>query len=262
VRKPVLATQYDGAAFMDGKQFESASEIMSESGIDGLGIVFGLKLSFIDANEFLSFPRFFPETIVGDPIKPGRKTRFAADAAKVFVRPKKRFLREIVRERDVAPDQIAEQTSHTRLVIPDQLRKGVVVVINKNARNEVCISQGHAPTLGQRRRFVWFFRAFKFPNQQITHADQERDNADRPGAAFPVIDRAEEDHQRESDHHEDHAAAEVGASPNGRRRSEQSGWDRLTFCDHLADGAMKRPAAEIAEEHDRGDDQDRCAEKR
>ena len=112
---------------------------MSESGIDGLRIVFGLQLSFIDANEFLSFPRFFPVTIVGDPVKPGGKTCFAAKAAQVFVGPEKRLLREIVRERDIGPDQVPKQTAHARLMIPDQLGKGVVVVINKNARNEVCI---------------------------------------------------------------------------------------------------------------------------
>src|SRR4051812_13910754 len=135
----VLATQNDGAPFVGGKQFESACEIMSESGIDGLRIVFCLQLSFIDANEFLSFPCFFPETIVGDPVKPGRKTRFAAEAPKVLVGPEKSFLREIVRERDVAPDQVPEQTPDARLMVPDQLRKGVVVVINKDACNEVCI---------------------------------------------------------------------------------------------------------------------------
>jgi len=148
---------------MDGKQLESAREIMAESGIDGLRIVFRFQSSFIDANQFLSFPRFFPETIVGDPIKPGRKTRFAAEAAEVFVSPQKRFLGEIVRERNIGADQLAEQTSHTRLVIPNQLRKGVVVVIDKNAGNEICIGERHPPILGQRRSFV--FRPFEFPNQ-------------------------------------------------------------------------------------------------
>ena len=114
-------------------------EIMSESGIDGLRIVFRFQLSFIDANQLLSFPRFFPETIVGNSIKPGRKTGFAPEAAKVFVGPQKRFLRQIVRERNIGADQLAEHTSHTRLMIPDQLGKGVVVVIDKNACNEVCI---------------------------------------------------------------------------------------------------------------------------
>ena len=112
---------------------------MAESGIDGLGIVFRLELSFINANEFLSLPRFFPETIVGNPIKPGRKTRFAAEAPKVLVGAQKSFLGQIVREGDVGSDQIAEQTSDGRLVIPDQLRKSVVVVINKDSCNEVCI---------------------------------------------------------------------------------------------------------------------------
>src|ERR1044072_2327796 len=111
---------------------------MSESGIDGLRIVFGLQLSFIDANELLSFPRFFPEAVVGNPVKPGRKTRFATEAAAVLVSSEKRFLRQVVRERDIGPDQVPEQTSHSRLMIPDQLRKGVVIVINKNARNEGC----------------------------------------------------------------------------------------------------------------------------
>ena len=112
---------------------------MTESRIDGLRIVFRFQLSFIDANQFLSFSRFFPETIVGDPVEPGGETRFAAETAEVFVGPQKRFLCEIVRERNIGADQLAEQTSHTRLMIPDQLRKSVVVVINKNACNEVCI---------------------------------------------------------------------------------------------------------------------------
>src|SRR5438046_2270005 len=118
VREAVLAAQKDGAPLVDGKQFESAGEIMSESGIDGLRIVFGFQLSFVDANKFLSFPRFFPETIVGDPVKPGRKTGLAPEAPKVLVSPEKRFLREIVRERNVGPDQVAEETSHRRLMIP------------------------------------------------------------------------------------------------------------------------------------------------
>src|SRR5436190_19239680 len=102
---------------MDGKQFKSAREIMAESGIDGLRIVFGLQLSFIDANELLSFPRFLPETVVGDPVKPGRKTRFPAEAAQVFVGAQKRFLGEVVGERNIGADQIAQQTPDSRLVI-------------------------------------------------------------------------------------------------------------------------------------------------
>jgi hypothetical protein len=124
---------------MDGKQFESAREIMSESGIDRLRIMFGLELSFIDANELLPFPRLFSKTVVSNPVKPGRKTRFAAEAPQILVRLEKSFLRKVVGEGDIRPDKVTEQTSHARLMIPDQLRKGMVVVINKNARNEVCI---------------------------------------------------------------------------------------------------------------------------
>lgn len=124
---------------MDGKQLESVSEIMAESGIDGLRVVFGLQLSFIDANQLLSFPGLFAETIVGDPVKPGRETGLAAKAAKVFVSAQKGFLREIVRERNIGADQLAEQTSHARLMIPHQLRESVVVVIDKNTSDEVCI---------------------------------------------------------------------------------------------------------------------------
>ena len=124
---------------MDGKQFQSLGQIVAESWIDSLRIMFRLQLSFVDANQLLSFAGFFPETIVGDPVKPGRKTRFAAKAAQVFVSLEKRFLGQVVRERDVGSDQVPQQAAHARLMIADQLGKGVVVVINKNARNEVCI---------------------------------------------------------------------------------------------------------------------------
>ncbi len=97
---------------MDGKQFESAREIMSESGIDRLRVMFGFELSFIDANEFLPFPRLFPKTVVGNPVQPGRKTRFTPKAAQIFISLEKGLLREVVRERDIRPDKVAEQTSH------------------------------------------------------------------------------------------------------------------------------------------------------
>src|ERR1043166_10033991 len=90
---------------------------MAKSGIDGLRIVFRLELSFIDANEFLSFARFFPETVVGDSIKPGRETRFTAEAPQIFVGAQKSFLGEIVGEGNARPHQVAEQTSDGRLVI-------------------------------------------------------------------------------------------------------------------------------------------------
>src|SRR3954449_6250284 len=101
--------------------------------------MFALELSFIDANEFLSFPRFLAETIVGDPVKPRGKTRFAAEAAQVSVGAQKRFLGQVICQGNVRANQLAEETPDTRLMIPDQFRKGVVVVINKNTCNEVGI---------------------------------------------------------------------------------------------------------------------------
>jgi hypothetical protein len=139
VGQPILATKQNGAPLVDRKQLKSVCEIMSKSGIDRLRIVFRLQLSFIDANELLSFPGLFAETVVGDPIKPGRKTGFAAKAAEIFVSAQESFLGQIVRERNIGPDKLAEQTSHARLMISHQLGKGMVVVIDKNASDEVCI---------------------------------------------------------------------------------------------------------------------------
>jgi hypothetical protein len=114
-------------------------EIMAKSRVGGLWIMLGLKLSFIDANELFSFAGFFTETVVGDPVEPGRKARFPAKAAKVPVGAQESFLRQIVRQRNIGADELAEQASHARLMIPHQLREGVVVIIEKNAGDEVCI---------------------------------------------------------------------------------------------------------------------------
>lgn len=114
-------------------------QIVAKSGIGGLRIMFSLQLSFIDANELLSFAGLFAETIVGDPVKPRRKTRFSAEAAEIPIGAQKGFLRQVVRERDIGADKLAQQASHARLMISHQFRKGVVVVIEKNAGDEVCI---------------------------------------------------------------------------------------------------------------------------
>src|ERR1700694_5746892 len=114
----------------------------------------GLQLSFINANELFSFAGFFAETVVSDPVEPGRKARFPAKAAEVFISSQKGLLREIVRERDIGPDELAEQTSHARLMVPHQLRKGVVIIIEKNPGDEVCIGERHSRSLWQRRNFV------------------------------------------------------------------------------------------------------------
>ena len=101
--------------------------------------MFPFELSFIDANQFLSFPRFLPETIVGDAVKPRRKTGFAAEAAQVSVGAQKRFLGQVIGEGNVRANQLPQETPDARLMIPDQLRKGVMVIINKDTCNEVGI---------------------------------------------------------------------------------------------------------------------------
>jgi hypothetical protein len=118
---------------------EGVGEIVAKCWIGRLRIMLGLQLSFINANELFSFASFFAETVVSDPVEPGRKARFPAKAAKVFVGTQEGFLREIVRERDIGADELAEQTTHARLMISHQLREGVVIIIEKNAGDEVSI---------------------------------------------------------------------------------------------------------------------------
>ena len=177
---------------MQGKQLEGVREIVAERGVCGLRIMRSLQLSFINANKLFSFAGLFPETVVSDAVEPGRKTRLPAKTAEVLICAQKRLLGEIVRERDIGADELAEQTTHARLMIPHQLRKCVVVVSEKNASDEVCIGKRHFRSLGQRRSFV--FTAFHLPDEQIAEANEEGDDTQAPGAAFPIVHRAEEDH--------------------------------------------------------------------
>ena len=94
---------------------------------------------FIDADQLFSAPRVFPEAIVGDPIKPGRKPRFAAKTADVFVGAHKSVLCQIVGEGEVSAGKLAEETSHSRLMPADQFAKSVLVIIDKNSSDEVPI---------------------------------------------------------------------------------------------------------------------------
>src|SRR5436190_12464973 len=124
---------------MQRKQLERSCQVMAEPRIGCLRIMLGFQLSFINANEFLSFSSFLTETVVGNPVKPGRKTRLSAEASEVLINTQKCLLRKIVRKREIAPNELAEHPSHTRLVISHQLGKSVVVIIDKNASDEVCI---------------------------------------------------------------------------------------------------------------------------
>ena len=135
----MLAAKQNRGALVQRKQLEGIREIVAQSRVGRLGIMLGLQLSFINANEFFSFAGFLAETIVGNPVEPGRKARFPAKTAEVFIGAQKRLLREIIRERNIGANELAEQTSHARLMISHQLREGVVVIIEKNAGDEVSI---------------------------------------------------------------------------------------------------------------------------
>ena len=74
---------------------EGAGEIVAKSGVGRLRIMLSLQLSFINANQLFSFAGFFTETVVGDPVKPGRKARFPPKAAEILVSAQKGFLCKI-----------------------------------------------------------------------------------------------------------------------------------------------------------------------
>jgi len=107
----------------------------------------GLKLFFINSNKFLTATRVFSKRIVGNAIEPCGKPRFAAKAADVFVSAQKRLLGEIVRKREIRSGELAKQTSHARLMPSDQFAESVLIIINKNSRDEVCIGQLHGRRL-------------------------------------------------------------------------------------------------------------------
>ena len=107
----------------------------------------GLQLFFVDSNKFLAPARVFSKTIVSDTVKPCRKPRFTTKAADVFVGTQEGFLGQIIRERDIGAGELTQQTSHTRLMASNQLAERVLIVINKNSRDKVCIGQLHARRL-------------------------------------------------------------------------------------------------------------------
>jgi hypothetical protein len=109
--------------------------------------VLRLELFFIDPHQFLPTARIFSKTIVGDPIKPRRKARFTPKTTNVFIGAQECLLGQIVRESDVCSSKLTEQPADGRLMPPNQLTESVLVVIDKNSRDEVRISQLHGRRL-------------------------------------------------------------------------------------------------------------------
>ena len=118
-------------------------KIVSQTGIDSLGILFCLPLVFIHAHQLLATPRVLAKAIIGDSIKPCGESRFTAKAADVFVGPEKSFLREVVCQSDVCARELPKQTAHARLMPPYEFAERVLIVIGKNSCNEVRISELH-----------------------------------------------------------------------------------------------------------------------
>src|SRR4029453_7668659 len=87
--------------------------------------------------------RIFTKAIVSDSIKPCGKPCFPTKAADVFVGTEKSFLREVVGERDVCAGELPPQTAHARLMPTHKFAEGVLIVIGKNSRNKVRISELH-----------------------------------------------------------------------------------------------------------------------
>jgi hypothetical protein len=120
---------------------------VSQTRIGHLGIVLRLELFFVDSHKFLPSARIFSKTIVGDPVKPRGEACFATKTTDVFIGAQKGLLRQIVRQSDVRSGKLTQQTAHGGLMPSDQLTESVLVIIDKDSRDQVCISQLHGRRL-------------------------------------------------------------------------------------------------------------------
>jgi hypothetical protein len=112
-----------------------------------LWIVLRLELLFIEPHKLLTATGVFSETVVGDTIEPRGKARFSAKTADVFVSAQESLLRQIICKSDICSGELTEQTAHGGLMASDQLTKSVLVIVDKNACDQVCISQLHGRRL-------------------------------------------------------------------------------------------------------------------
>src|SRR5438094_9353473 len=102
-----------------------------------------LQQLLIHADKLFAFACVLAKTIVSDPVKPCGKSRFTAKAPDVLVCSNKGFLREIIRQRNICACKLSKQTAHARLVPPHELAERVLIVIGKNSRDKVRISELH-----------------------------------------------------------------------------------------------------------------------
>lgn len=143
MREAILATEQNGTALMERKITERMHEVVSQGGVNGLRILFGFESGFINPDQLLPSPGVLAKTVVSDAIEPGREARFPTKAANVFVGLEECFLGQIICERHIASGELSEQTSHGRLVPPNEFRKRVVIIIEQDSSDKVCIRQRH-----------------------------------------------------------------------------------------------------------------------
>ena len=151
------------------------AKIVSQTRTGHLRIVLCLELFFVDSHKFLPAAHIFSKTIVGDPIKPRGKTRFTAKVANVLVGAQEALLGQIICKSDVSSSKLTKQTAHGGLMPPNELTECVLVVIDKNSGDQVCISQLHNRRLRYRRRIVLF--CIQLPYKQIANSNQEWNEA-------------------------------------------------------------------------------------
>jgi hypothetical protein len=115
-------------------------KIVSQTSIDSLRILLRLQLLLIHAHKLFAAACILPKAIISDAVKPCGKARVTAKAPNVLVSANKSFLREIIGEGNIGPRELAQQTTHAGLMPTHELAERVLIVIDKNSRNEVRIT--------------------------------------------------------------------------------------------------------------------------
>jgi len=161
-------------------------KIVSQTGIDTLWVMLRLQLLVIHADELFAAPRVLAKTVVSNSVKPCGKARFAAKAPDVFVRTNEGFLCEVISQGNISARELSKQTAHGGLMPPHELAESVLIVIRKDSCDKVRISQLHVAILRYRRGRWNVPLSFQLPDEQVTNADQEWNNAQCPGGATPI----------------------------------------------------------------------------
>lgn len=178
---------------MERELLERVHQVMFQSGINGLRVVFCFQSSFIDPDQLFALAGIFAKAVVSDAVEPGGKFRLTPEAGEISIGTNKCFLGQVVGQPEVVARKLAQETSDGRLVISHQLRKSVLIIFNQDTSDKFGVIKRHAFSLhlGGRRILAADVQA---PDQEVSEADKERDNPEAPGATFPVVDRAKEDH--------------------------------------------------------------------